>query len=121
MACPKGGADGTCAAGVGVAAGTMIVNFTSSTNIVQNGLTDAVALVDVAAGTVVDALSYEGAISAGVITGVGTFDLVEGTSITVADDGAFTDALVRRPNGSDTGDAATDWARRPPSPGAANP
>jgi hypothetical protein len=76
----------------------------------QNG-PDAVALYDVVDSEVLDSLSYEGSIHAAVI-GSGTYDLVEGTPLPadVADSDTLTGSLVRLPNGSDTNDAATDWA-----------
>ena len=76
----------------------------------QNG-PDAVALYDVVDSEVLDSLSYEGAIHAALI-GSGTYDLVEGTPLPgdVADSNTVAGSLARLPNGSDTDDAATDWA-----------
>jgi hypothetical protein len=76
----------------------------------QNG-PDAVALVDTAAGKLLDAISYEGAIRAATI-GTATFDLVEGTPLpdTVADSNTVDGSLSRIPDGTDTNDAAHDWA-----------
>nr|MBA2383557.1 hypothetical protein [Actinomycetota bacterium] len=88
----------------------------------QNGAPDGVALVDTAAGTLLDALSYEGAITAATI-GSSTFDLVEGTVLptSVADSNTVAGSLIRFPDGSDTNDAATDWRfTATPTPGAAN-
>ncbi|HZO13000.1 MAG TPA: lamin tail domain-containing protein [Polyangiaceae bacterium] len=120
VVCPQGSAPGTCAAGVSVPPDTMIVNFPIATNALQNGSPDAVALVDLMNGTLVDALSYEGSVNAATITDVGTFDLVEQAAATVADNGTYTDALARFPNGTDSDNASTDWAKRPPTPGAPN-
>ncbi|WP_410962336.1 hypothetical protein, partial [Salmonella sp. SAL4355] len=65
--------------------------------------------------------SYEGSITAGIVTGVGTFNLVEGTPTTAADSTTVQGSLQRFPNGRDTNDAATDWSFRPtPTPGAPN-
>jgi len=77
----------------------------------QNGAPDGLAIVDTAAGTLVDALSYEGAITNASIGGA-TFSLVEGTLLpaTVADSNTVDGSLIRNPNGKDTNDAATDWA-----------
>lgn len=77
----------------------------------QNGAPDGVALVDTAAGTLLDALSYEGGITAAVIGGR-TFSLVEGTVLPadVADSNTVDGSLVRNPDGRDTNDAASDWA-----------
>jgi cysteine-rich repeat protein len=121
VVCAQGATPGTCAAGVTVPSGTMIINFPTATNNVQNGATDGVALVDLSSGKLVDVLSYEGTLTAGVINEVGTFSFVEGNATLAADDGDFASALVRLPNGKDTDDALTDWGKRPPSPGAANP
>lgn len=77
----------------------------------QNGPPDGLALVDTVAGTLVDALSYEGEITSAVI-GAATFSLVEGTALaaSVADSNAVDGSLIRAPDGRDTGDAAADWA-----------
>ena len=77
----------------------------------QNGAPDGVALVDTAAGVLLDALSYEGAITAATIGGA-TFSLVEGTALpdTTADSNTVAGSLIRSPDGTDTDDAASDWA-----------
>jgi hypothetical protein len=77
----------------------------------QNGAPDGVALFDTAAVTLVDALSYEGPITAATIGGA-SFSLVEGTVLpaTVADSNTVDGSLIRSPNGRDTNDAASDWA-----------
>ena len=88
----------------------------------QNGAPDALALIDTATGTLLDALSYEGAINAATI-GTATFDLVEGTllPVDVADSNTVDGSLARIPDGHDANDAATDWAfTTTPTPGAAN-
>ena len=69
-----------------------------------------------------DALSYEGSITAATIGSV-TYSLVEGNALpaAVADSNTAAGSLGRIPNGSDTGDAATDWAfTTTVTPGAAN-
>ena len=88
----------------------------------QNGAPDGVALIDTAGGGLLDALSYEGAITSAVI-GTQTYNLVEGTVLpaSVADSNSAAGSLSRIPNGSDTDDAATDWAfSSTATPGAAN-
>jgi hypothetical protein len=77
----------------------------------QNGAPDGVALVNLTTHTLLDALSYEGAITAATIDGT-TYDLVEGTVLpeTVADSSTVEGSLIRNPNGQDTDDAAADWA-----------
>jgi hypothetical protein len=88
----------------------------------QNGAPDGVALFDTTAGALVDALSYEGAITSAAI-GDGTFSLVEGTVLPAetADSNAVDGSLIRNPDGADTDDAAADWAfTTTPTRGGAN-
>jgi Lamin Tail Domain len=75
----------------------------------QNGAPDGLALLD--GTTLVDALSYEGAITAATIGGQG-YNLVEGAALaaTVEDSNTVAGSLIRNPNGKDTNDAAADWA-----------
>jgi hypothetical protein len=75
----------------------------------QNGAPDGLALVD--GTTLLDGLSYEGAITAATIGGQ-TYNLVEGTVLpaTVEDSNAVAGSLIRNPDGKDTNDAAADWA-----------
>ena len=77
----------------------------------QNGAPDGVALIDTETDELLDALSYEGSITGAVIDGV-THDLVEGTALAadVADSNTVAGSLIRSPDGSDSNDAATDWA-----------
>ncbi len=77
----------------------------------QNGAPDGVALIDTETDELLDALSYEGSITAAVIDGV-TYSLVEGTALAadVADSNTVAGSLIRNPDGSDSNDAATDWA-----------
>ncbi|HVM68561.1 MAG TPA: lamin tail domain-containing protein [Gaiellaceae bacterium] len=76
----------------------------------QNGAPDGVALVEVATGTLLDALSYEGEITAATIAGA-TYSLVEGAPLpsSVADSNIVDGSLIRNPDGRDTNDAASDW------------
>jgi large repetitive protein len=88
----------------------------------QNRAPDGLALIDTATGDLLDALSYEGAITAAVI-GDKTYSLVEGTVLpaTVADSNTIDGSLIRSPDGKDTNDAAVDWAfTSTPTPAAAN-
>jgi Lamin Tail Domain len=75
----------------------------------QNGAPDGIALLD--GTTLVDALSYEGAITSATIGGQ-TYNLVEGTALAAAveDSNTVAGSLIRNPNGKDTDDAASDWA-----------
>lgn len=88
----------------------------------QNGAPDGLALFDTASGSLLDALSYEGAIPAATI-GTATVSLVEGTllPVEVADSNTDEGTLARIPDGHDGDDAATDWTfTTTPTPGAAN-
>jgi Lamin Tail Domain len=88
----------------------------------QNGAPDGIALVDTDAGTLLDALSYEGPITNATVGGA-TYNLVEGTALPteVADSNTVAGALIRHPDGRDTNDAAADWAFTTTlTPGAAN-
>ncbi len=88
----------------------------------QNGSPDGIALYDTFTHDVLDALSYEGAITAAVIDSF-TFSLVEGTPlpVSVADSNTVTGSLARLPDATDYDDAATDWAfTTTPTPGAEN-
>ena len=77
----------------------------------QNGSPDGVALYDTRYEGVIDALSYEGAIERAFI-GAFAHTLVEGTPLPadVADSNSMTGSVARIPNGSDTGDSASDWS-----------
>jgi vibriolysin len=106
---------------VTAAAGALKINFSAGSDKIQNGAPDGVALIN--GSTLVDAISYEGSITAASITGVGTVSLVEGTALaaSVADSNTATKSLARYPNGTDTGNASTDWTLRSVvTPGAAN-
>jgi hypothetical protein len=80
---------------------------------IQNGSPDGLALVDSVTLTVLDALSYEGSITSATIAGFPSpVNLVEGspTLPSVLDSNTVTRSLCRYPNGTDTNNAATDWA-----------
>ncbi|HEY3815770.1 MAG TPA: lamin tail domain-containing protein [Polyangiaceae bacterium] len=104
-------------------ANTLKIDLGAVTNYIQNGSPDGVALVDTTHEVLVDALSYEGAITAAVIPGLGTVSLVEGTVLpaSVADSNTAAASLCRLPDGTDTNDAANDWKLSgTPTPGAPN-
>jgi vibriolysin len=103
---------------VGVPAGAKKINFTSQTDQIQNGAPDGVALI--AGGALIDALSYEGSITAANIPGVGVVSLVEGTAYATGDTNSGNRSLCRDVNGGDTDNAANDWDRRTRTPGAPN-
>jgi lamin tail-like protein/collagen triple helix repeat protein len=88
----------------------------------QNGAPDGVALVDTASKALLDALSYEGEITAATIDGQ-SYNLVEGTALaaTVVDSNTVDGSLSRLPDKADTNNAASDWAfTATKTPGAAN-
>jgi len=100
----------------------LTLTFGAATNNVQNGGPDGLAIIDTTTSTVLDALSYEGSITAAMINGFAqTTNLVEGTATSVMDDNANVASLIRDPNGQDTDDASMDWAlTSTPTPGAVN-
>ena len=110
--------------GVTVAPGATVINFANALDNIQNGAPDAVLLFDTASHQIVDALSYEGAITAAVLTGEpGIFNLVEGTVLptATADVNNANGSLSRLPNGNDTNDNNADWRfTNALTPGAAN-
>jgi hypothetical protein len=85
-------------AGVDVPAGTLKIDPGWTTDQVQNGSPDGVAIIDDVTLNVLDAVSYEGSVTAASILGFS--QPVSDTTI---------QTLCRIPNGSDTNDAATDW------------
>jgi cytosine/adenosine deaminase-related metal-dependent hydrolase len=87
---------------------------------IQNGNPDGIAIVRTSDGALLDAFSYAGPITTATIGGR-TYSLVEGTMLAAETEDTPAGSLVRSPNGSDTDDAATDWALAPrPTPGAPN-
>jgi cysteine-rich repeat protein len=113
---------GSNAALSGVATGALTLSFGASTDYVQNGAPDGAALLNATTNTVVDKLSYEGAVANCDIFGVST-SLVEMTVLPtmVQDSNTAVGSLCRIPNGTDTDVAATDWKfSSTPTPGAAN-
>ncbi|CAN5903959.1 hypothetical protein BH11MYX2_BH11MYX2_17800 [soil metagenome] len=77
---------------------------------IQNGAPDGVALVDNTTHTLIDALSYEGSITAD-LPGIPGAMLVEGVvlPLAVADSNTAEGSLCRSPNGQDTNSASVDW------------
>lgn len=108
-------------ANVTVPAGVTKIDPGWTTDEVQNGAPDGIALIDNAAHTLIDALSYEGSMTMVDLPGFATASsLVEGTATTAADSGAG--ALCRSPNGQDTDNAMADWKLcASPSAGQPNP
>lgn len=103
---------------------TKTVAFSKAMDNVQNGAPDGLAIINVAPSTLIDALSYEGAMPAANITGFpNSASLVEGTALAanIADSNSAVGSLSRLPNGQDTNDSATDWKfTTTPTPGRAN-
>ncbi len=89
---------------------------------IQNGAPDAIGLVDLSTGTLLDALSYEGSVSAGIINGItGSKSFVENAPTTASDNNTTIGSVSRLPNGIDTNDAANDWGfTATPTPGTIN-
>ncbi|HET9990044.1 MAG TPA: lamin tail domain-containing protein, partial [Kofleriaceae bacterium] len=112
-------------AGVTVPGGALKIDPGWTHDAVQNGAPDGLALVDTSTNTLIDALSYEGSITAAMLPGFATpASLVEGTVLasTVADSNTTDGSLCRHPNGQDTDNAAADWGLCATlSPGTANP
>jgi cytosine/adenosine deaminase-related metal-dependent hydrolase len=83
-----------------------------TTDKVQNGAPDGIALIDNVTHSLIDALSYEGGITMVDLPGFAApVSLVEGTMLPVAtaDSTTAEGSLCRSPNGQDTDDAAADW------------
>ena len=93
-----------------------------TTDEIQNGAPDGIALIDNTAHTLIDALSYEGSMTMVDLPGfTAPVSLVEGTA-TAAADAASAGTLCRSPNGQDTDNASADWKLcTSPSAGSANP
>lgn len=107
-----------------VPAGALRMNFPFEGDNMQNGTPDGLALIDVAARTVLDALSYEGGMTACTIVGFpGTVTLVSGSEVplAVSDSNIVQGSIVRQPDGKDSGNDAADWrVASTPSPGISN-
>jgi hypothetical protein len=110
---------------VSVPPGVTKIVFALAKDNVQNGDPDGIALIDNTTHTLIDALSYGGAITSVTPSGFSApISLVEGTALpaTTIDSASSVGALCRTPNGQDTDDAATDWSFCATlSVGAANP
>ena len=99
-------------AGVDVPTGTYKIDPGWTSDHIQNGSPDGIAIIDDVTRTVLDALSYEGSITAASIIGFpNTVSLVEGTALpaTIEDSNTMAQTMCRIPDGTDTNNAATDW------------
>ena len=106
---------------VNVAAETVVIPMAD--NFIQNGAPDGIALYSYSNHQLLDALAYEGAISAAVIQGEAVVNLVEGTALasSVVDSNTVNGSLIRSQNGVDTNNANADWRfTSTPTPGSAN-
>jgi hypothetical protein len=107
-----------------VPASALRVNFPLVGDNMQNGTPDGLALIDTASRTVLDALSYEGGMTAVTIVGfTGTVSLVSGVEVplAVSDSNILQGSIVRLPDGKDSGNDAADWrVANSPSPGVSN-
>ncbi|MEO8701169.1 MAG: amidohydrolase family protein [Kofleriaceae bacterium] len=94
-----------------------------TTDEIQNGAPDGIALVNNTTHVLIDALSYEGSMIAVDLPGFPPgSSLVEGTATTASDVAPFTQSICRSPNGQDTDNAVVDWkVCAVPSPGTVNP
>ena len=122
---PAGGYLVVGGAGVTVAAPALKVDPGWTTNAVQNGSPDGLALINTNGPVLLDALSYSNTtvgITSVNITGFpAPVSLVEGTLETAKDSNTAAGSLCRTPNGSDTDQANTDWKFcTAPTPGTAN-
>lgn len=86
-------------------------------NLVENGPTDAIALIDTATGTILDVVSYEGSLI-GYVEGTGNsiYDIVYGGVGSSAE--YF--SMGRWPDGSDTDNNDADFVWQCVTPGATN-
>lgn len=109
---------------VAVPGSAIKVTFAGAADQIQNGPTDGVAVIDTVTHSVLDALSYEGSISAVALPGFpAPVSLVEGVVLdaATADSNTVNTTLCRSPNGADTNNASADWkACAAPTIGAAN-
>jgi hypothetical protein len=96
----------------------------SCSNKIQNGPHDGALVLDLASGSVLDAISWGGACASATITGVtGTPACGEGTALAATDedtDSTSTGSICRKVDGVDTDDNSSDWAYCNSTPGAAN-
>jgi len=102
-------------ANVTVPTGVTKVDPGWTTDEVQNGAPDGIALIDNTTHTLIDALSYEGDATKLTMVDLSGFaasvSLVEAPFLpaTVADSNTADGSLCRSPNGQDTDHAAADW------------
>jgi hypothetical protein len=102
-------------AGITVAPPALKIDPGWTTNAIQNGPPDGIALIDNTAHTLIDALDYEDSTTAPTMTAVdlpgfaAPVSLVEGTVLTASDSNTVSGSLCRSPDGQDTDNANADW------------
>ncbi|WP_224242977.1 amidohydrolase family protein [Hyalangium gracile] len=91
-------------------------------DLIQNGPPDAVAIYNTGTDSLVDSLSYEGAVSNAILNGTTTtFNLQEGAASASSFADAADGSLSRQPNGTDTNDNVADFKfTKTSTPGAEN-
>ena len=116
-------------AGLSIAPNALKIDFPGAQNQLQNGLSggtgspDGLALINDTTDTLVDVVSYEGAITTANLSaqGLGTVSLVEGVALAASVKDEAGGSLCRLPSGKDSGSSAADWAiAAAPTPGALN-
>jgi hypothetical protein len=107
--------------GAGVIVPPGVISIGMST-MVQNGSPDGVAIVNTATRTLIDAFSYEGAITQAFLPGFpGPVNLVAGSPFMTPDPSDVPGSLARVPDGGDTQQDSDDWALAgTPTPGYPN-
>lgn len=116
-------------AGSGVTVDASAIHFSPTpawtTNAIQNGNPDGVALVDTTTNTIIDKVSYGGAMTAVTLPGFASpQSLVEGTAAATSaeDSNTVQGSFCRSPNGTDDDNAVVDWKFCTTlTPGTANP
>lgn len=121
---PAGGYAIVAASKVVIAADAGVLRFpwNAATNNLRNTAAAAIGILDTVNGKLVDALSYNGLVSAAVMTDVADpVSFVEGNAASILDSNSVEESLIRNPNGTDTDDAAADWkVTKTVTPGSAN-
>jgi len=107
--------------GLAVAPGALTLDFALAVGNIQNGSPDGIAVIDALQPALLDALSYEGAITDANIPPLGVVSLVEGVATPALDEGVGQVSMIRLPDGLDTDHAFNDWQLSgTPTPGAPN-
>jgi hypothetical protein len=120
---PAGGYLLVASSAVVAPTGVDAIRFAAANDNIQNGSPDGIVLVNRNSVQVLDAVCYEGAMTAVTLAGFsGPVSLVAGTAIpsSVADTNTAVASLSRFPNGVRTGIDASDWAVIDPTPGYSN-